>query len=445
MQFQRRKLADLRPAEYNPRKKLTPDDAEYQQIKRSIEEFGYSDPIVINSDGTIIKGHQRCNVMMDLGILEADVIVLNIPDKQKEKALNIALNKITGVWDDSLLKDLLLDLDLGGYDFSVTGFDHDDLDALIEVSELQEDAVQDDFDPDAEAPDEAQIISTPGCVWKLGRHTLLCGDATAPDNFKKLLGDVKPDLCITDPPYNVDYGEKYRRLSNFRTHNTVRKTDDLKGDKMKDDDFLEFLSVVFRNIYGALRAGAAYYIFHADAKGSLFRLAAERNGLGLRESLIWEKEQFAIGRQDYQWRHEPILYGWKDGAPHYFVKDRTQDTIFGNAPDFASMKKQELLAWIEELRKSEEYTTTVLFEAKPHSSKLHPTMKPVPLVGRLMTNSSRPGWAVLDPFGGSGTTLVAAEQLGRTCYTMELDPAFCDVIVKRWEELTGEKAVLLDD
>lgn len=215
MQFETRKLADLRPAEYNPRKKLTPEDPEYIQIKKSIEEFGYADPIVINSDGTIIKGHQRCNVMMDLGYTEAEVIVLDIQDKAKEKALNIALNKITGKWDNQLLKDILLELDLDGYDFSVTGFHRDELEDLIQQLDIPPEANDDDFDPD----DEAEKIEIPeshaGTIWQLGRHRLMCGDATDPDNVAELLDGARLDLVITDPPYNVDYGAKTEFLEQY--------------------------------------------------------------------------------------------------------------------------------------------------------------------------------------------------------------------------------------
>ncbi|MCX4294649.1 MAG: ParB N-terminal domain-containing protein, partial [Prevotella sp.] len=187
MQFETRKLADLHPAEYNPRKKLTPSDPEYVQIKNSINEFGYADPIVINADGTIIKGHQRCNVMIDLGYTEAEVIVLDIPDKSKEKALNIALNKITGKWDNQLLKDLLVELDLDGYDFSVTGFHRDELEDLIQQLDIPPEASDDNFDPDEEAGKIENPESRTGDIWQLGRHRLMCGDATNPNHIAELL------------------------------------------------------------------------------------------------------------------------------------------------------------------------------------------------------------------------------------------------------------------
>lgn len=440
MQFERRKLADLRPAEYNPRKKLTPEDKEYQEIKRSILEFGYADPIVVNYDGTIIKGHQRRTVMMDLGYEEAEVIVLDIRDKTKEKALNTALNKITGKWDNQLLKDLLVELDLEGYDFSVTGFQRTDLEDLIQLTDIPPEAQEDDFDPDEEAEKIEEPVSKLGSVWWLGRHRLMCGDATDPDDVAQLMAGAKLDLVITDPPYNVDYGEKTEHLAK---NGYGKAMSSIENDNMTAASFYSFLLASFRNFNEALRPGAAIYVFHAESTGLQFRQAFADAGLKLSQCLIWEKNAFVMGRSDYQWRHEPILYGWKEGAAHYFVNDRTQDTVMlEDEADLKKMGKRELLAFIEKIFRDYKDLTTVHFENKPTRNALHPTMKPVPLVGRLMNNSSRPGWAVGDFFGGSGTTLIAAEQLGRTAYLMEYDPRNTDVIVRRWEQLTGKKAVL---
>lgn len=442
MQFETRKLADLRPAEYNPRKKLTPSDPEYIEIKNSIIEFGYADPIVINSDGTIIKGHQRCNVMMEMGYTEAEVIVLDIPDKKKEKALNIALNKITGKWDNQILKDLLIELDLEGYDFSVTGFHRDELEDLIQQLDIPPEASDDSFDPDEEKSKIEKPESHVGDIWQLGRHRLMCGSATDPNHVAELLDGAKLDLIITDPPYNVDYGEKTEHLANY---GYGKKLADIKNDKMDVQSFYEFLLLAFQSMNEAMRQGAAIYVFHAESSGAQFRQAYTDAGLKLSQCLIWEKNAFVMGRNDYQWRHEPILYGWKEGAAHYFVNDRTQDTVLlEEEADLKAMKKQELIAFIEKIFKEYKDQTTVHYEKRPVRNNLHPTMKPIPLVGRLMNNSSRPGWNVGDFFGGSGTTLMAAEQLGRTAYTMELDERNADVIVHRWEQYTGQKAVKLN-
>ena len=446
MQFERRKLADLHPAEYNPRKKLTPEDPEYIQIRNSLNEFGYADPIVINADGTIIKGHQRRTVMMDLGYVEAEVIVLDIQDKAKEKALNIALNKITGKWDNAILKDLLVELDLEGYDFTVTGFQRPDLEDLIQQLDITPEATDDDFDPDEAAKDIDVPTTSAGDIWRLGRHRLMCGDATNPDDVAQLLAGEKLDLVITDPPYNVDYGAKTEFLEAYMGQEGTRTNSNIQNDHMDSLSFYNFLLAAFRNCNEAMRPGAAIYVFHAESTGLQFRQAYADAGLKMAQCLIWEKNAFVLGRQDYQWRHEPILYGWKEGAAHYFVNDRTQDTvILEDEADLKGMKKQELLAFIEKIFRDFKDRTTVHFENKPSRNALHPTMKPVPLVGRLMNNSSKPGWLVGDFFGGSGTTLMAAEQLGRTAYLMESDPRNVDVIVRRWEAYTGKEAVLTNE
>lgn len=445
MQFEKRKLADLRPAEYNPRKRLTPDDPEYIQIKNSLQEFGYADPIVINTDGTIIKGHQRRNVMIDLGYTEAEVIVIDIPDKEKEKALNIALNKITGKWDNAILKDLLVELDLNGYDFTVTGFERPELEDLIQAIDVPPEAVDDDFNPDEVAAEIAEPESKTGDIWILGRHRLMCGDATDPNDVSRLMAGAKLDLVITDPPYNVDYGAKTEFLEEYLGQEGTRTNSTIQNDKMDALSFYSFLLAAFQNFNDAMCPGAAIYVFHAESTGLQFRQAYADAGLKMAQCLIWEKNTFVLGRQDYQWRHEPILYGWKEGAAHYFINDRTQDTvILEDTKDLKDMKKQELLAILDKILKDYKDQTTVHFEPKPSRNALHPTMKPLPLVGRLMNNSSKPGWAVGDFFGGSGSTLMAAEQLGRSAFIMECDPRNVDVIIRRWEEYTGQKAVRAD-
>lgn len=441
MRFEIRSLSDLRPAEYNPRVPLTPADPEYQSIKRSIEEFGYADPIVINADGTIIKGHQRRTVLMDLGYTEVEVIVLDIQDKAKEKALNVALNKITGKWDNAILKDLLLELDLEGYDFSVTGYQRTDLEDLIQLVDVPAEAQDDNFDPEAAAANIPEPNTRYGDIWQLGRHRLMCGDSTDPTDVAALMGGDKLDLMVTDPPYNVAYGAKTDFMADSgrgHGHNSIA------NDNMDEASFYNFILAFYENAVEAMRPGAVIYVFHSDTHGLTFRQAFEDAGLKLSECLIWEKNAFTLGRSDYQWRHEPCLYGWKEGAGHFFVKDRTQDTmLLEDTPDFKKMSKQELLAFIDKIYRDYKDQTTVLFENKPARSKEHPTMKPIPLIGRLINNSSKPGWLVGDFFGGSGSTLMAAEQLGRTAYLMEYDERYVDVIINRWEQFTGEKAVKL--
>lgn len=438
-------LSKLKPAAYNPRVKLKPKDEEYQKILRSINELGYSSPIIVNADGTVISGHQRLAVMKDLGYTEASVVVLEL-DKQKEKALNVALNKIDGRWDEKKLGDLLLDLDLNSYDFTVTGFTRAEADDLLKGLKLDEDDIQADesFDGSAAYEEIAEPVTKLGDIYILGNHRLMCGDSTDPEDVAELMAGTQADLVITDPPYNVDYEEKVEALIGSGHSNTNRDTSRIANDSMEESEFYDFLLQTFENLKEATRPGGVIYVFHADSKGLTFRQAFQDAGLTLRQVLIWEKNTFVLGRQDYQWRHEPILYGWKDGAGHYFVKERNHDTVLlDDDIDFEAMNKQELLAYIYERRKAYQDLTTVLFENKPVRSDLHPTMKPVQLIGRLMRNSSVGGATVLDLFGGSGSTLMAAEQLGRRCCTMEMDPKYCDVIIRRWEEYTGEKAELV--
>ena len=397
LNMEERPLSDLQPAEYNPRVALAPEDEEYKRIKRSIETYGYVDPIIINSDGTIIGGHQRYNVLLDLGYDTAHVVIVDL-DKNAEKALNVALNKISGEWDDEKLCDLLQDLDLSGYDFSLTGFTRSELDGLqlkLGVGEAVED---EDFDVDKAVEECEKPVTKRGDLWIMGGHRLLCGDARNVDDMARLMGGAKADLLLTDPPYNVDY---------------VGKTKDalkIDNDRMSNADFRAFLLEAFTAARQSMKAGAAFYIWHADSNGYDFRGACMDAGWKVRQCLIWEKDILVLGRQDYQWQHEPCLYGWNEGAGHAWYSDRKQ--------------------------------TTILRFDKPTRSKEHPTMKPVPLFGYLVQNSSKPGDIVLDPFSGSGTTVIAAEQLDRTAYVMELNERYCDVIVKRWEEQTGEKAVL---
>lgn len=441
LKTEKRKLTELRAAEYNPRKTLTPEDSEYQKIKRSIEEFGYVDPIIINEDGTIIGGHQRTTVLKDLGYEEVDVVVVDL-DKQKEKALNIALNKITGEWDELKLKDLLLDLDLGDYDITFTGFEQKDLTELVDSLAVEPETVDDEFDEEEALEQISEPVTRLGDVWILGRHRLMCGDSTSQEDVAILMNGEMADLIVTDPPYNVNYGDKAEMLDTYLPGKGHRNTSHIKNDNMDNTSFYQFMLQIYQSAYEFMRAGAAIYVFHAESTGHIFRQAFLDAGLKLAQCLIWEKNNFVLGRQDYQWRHEPCLYGWKEGAAHYFINDRTQDTvILEDDIDFEAMKKSELIAYLEELRRKYKDRTSVIYENKPTRNDIHPTMKPIALMGKFITNSSKSGWNVLDLFGGSGSTLMAAEQLGRNAYLMELDEKFCDVIVKRWEDYTGQSAV----
>ena len=444
MELRKVQLSELKPAAYNPRVPLKPGDPEYEALALSIERNGYIEPIVVNSDLTIISGHQRRTVMMDLGRTEAEVIVVDIKDPEREKAANIALNKITGRWDEKALYDLLIDLEQAGADLAETGFSTDDLQELFTNIDLETQANEDGYDA-GRAIAEKEAAGPPrtkyGDIWELGEHRLMCGDAADFSDVSLLMAGAEADLIITDPPYNVDYEAKDKSLESAYKRNTTRKVNEIIGDRMDDDEFYNFLFRVFSNYCDIAKAGAAVYVFHADIEGLTFRQAFDASGFALKQVLIWEKNQFVIGRQDYHWRHEPILYGWKEGAAHYFIDDRHQDTvIIEDDIDFSAMKKQDLVAYIEKIRSDLAARTSVQYEKKPAKSDMHPTMKPVALVGRFIQNSSRHRENVVDLFAGSGTTLIAAEQLHRVAYLMELNPVYCDVIIDRWEDFTGRKA-----
>ena len=411
LNIQEKPLDWLKPAEYNPRADLQPGDPEYENLKRSIEAHTYVDPIIANSDGTIIGGHQRLKVLLDLGYDAADVVIVD-KSKEDEKLLNVALNKVSGEWDEQKLYELLISLDLSDIDIQLSGFTRDELqDLKVKFGDMEEAQEDEDFDEEA-AYEEARknTRSHRGCIWILGNHRLMCGDSTSSEDMAALMDGELADLVITDPPYNVAYGDKVEDTSAAMGQEINREQSQIMNDDMSDEAFEEFLGEFYQATADAMKDGAGIYVFHADSNGLVFRQKYQDAGLKLAQCLVWVKNTFVPGRQDYQWKHEPILYGWKEGAAHYFVDDRTQ--------------------------------STVLLEDKPRKNDIHPTMKPVPLVGRLMKNSSKPDARVLDPFGGSGTTILAAEQLGRIAYSMELDEVFCDVIVKRWESYTGKTAVL---
>ena len=424
MNIQKIRIENLKPADYNPRKNLKPEDEEYQKIKRSITEFGCVEPIIINSDMTVIGGHQRLKVLKELGYEEVECVVLDL-DKNKEKALNIALNKITGEWDNQKLEELLAELKNLDFDLDITGFDTDELNEIF--NDILE-ASEDDFDIDKTLEEIEEPITQQGDIWILGKHRLMCGDSTKKEDVMKLMKNKEADMVLTDPPYNVDVQNS--------------KGMKIKNDNMDNESFKELLIKSFKNISETLKLGGAFYIWFASKEHINFETALSINELKVRQELIWKKNMFILGNQDYQWQHEPCLYGWKDGAAHYFTDDRTQATVIEDKhQDFKKMKKEELINLLEEIY-ADKVSTTIIEENKPTINDLHPTMKPIKLLARFIKNSSRIDECILDLFGGSGSTLIACEQLGRTCNMMELDPKYCDVIIKRWEKLTGDKAIL---
>ena len=366
-----KKIADIHAYENNPRKNDNAVDA----VAASIKNFGFKQPIVIDKNNVIVAGHTRVKAALKLGLTEVPCVIADDLTDEQVKAFRLADNKTAELaeWDlDKLSEELkFIDMDMEEFGF-------EDLE-----KELERDVLEDNFDENEQLPEVPYAKS--GDVFILGRHRLMCGDSTKADNVKTLMDGKTADMVFTDPPYNVDYEGTAGKIMN---------------DKQDEESFFKFLSDAFANMYASLKAGGAIYCCHADTEGLNFRTAFTKAGFKLAECLIWEKDTFVFGRQDYHWKHEPILYGWKDGAAHYFVDDRTQDTIW-NFP-------------------------------KPKANDLHPTMKPLELVGKAIKNSSRKNEIILDLFGGSGSTLIASEQIERKAYLMELDERYVDVIVKRY-------------
>ncbi len=387
MRIETLKLSELIPASYNPRKDLKPGDPEYEKLKRSIEQFGYVEPIIWNrTTDHMVGGHQRAKILLDLGMGEAECVVVEM-DEAREKALNVALNKVTGEWDKDKLASLLSDLSAVDFDVSLTGFDAAEIDALFRDA-AKDNIREDDFDVEAEL--EKPAVTKRGDLWLLGTHRLVCGDSTDPAVFDLLMDGKRANLVVTDPPYNVNYEGAAGKIRN---------------DNMSAEAFYEFLLHAFVNMEAHMAQDASIYVFHADTEGLNFRKAFSDAGFYLSGTCIWKKQSLVLGRSPYQWRHEPILFGWRKAGKHNWYADRKQTTIWE-------------------------------FD-KPKKNADHPTMKPVALVAYPIMNSSMSNCIVLDPFGGSGSTLIACEQTKRICHTIELDEKYCDVIVNRFIEQAG--------
>lgn len=405
-----KKISDLREYENNPRNN---EDA-VEAVANSILEFGFKVPIIVDGNNVIIAGHTRYKASHRLGITEVPCIIACDLTEEQIKAFRLVDNKTSelATWDIEKLNEELAGLDL---DMSLFGFEH-------HIDEASEETHEDDYDIDEEVTDEP--FSQMGDLFLLGPHRLLCGDSTKESDFKTLLGNESIDLVVTDPPYNVDVGSKGDVIEAFDNRRIL-------NDHMESSDFIKFLTKAFTNMESHLKKGGAVYVFHSSSSLVEFELALREVNLKPRQQLIWNKNTFVLGRQDYQWKHEAIYYSFKEGNAHYFIDDRTQTTVI-DAPmlDFKSMKKEELVTLLEDMYASAKYS--VINENKPARCDLHPTMKPINLIGTLIKNSSKKSELVMDPFGGSGSTLIAANQLGRKCYLMELSRIYVDVIVKRY-------------
>ena len=364
-----------------------------EMLKKSIQEFGFLTPCLIDKDFNLIAGHGRVMAAKALGMKEIPCVYVEGLSEEQRRAYILADNRLgeLGEWDMDLVFEELNSLNDMDFDVSLTGFDFDGMNSS------EPEAKEDDFEEDI--PEEPK--SKPGDLYQLGKHRLICGDSSDVTVMQKLLGGGSVSLYITDPPYNVDYEGKAK--------NHLK----IQNDSMSDDDFKNFLRSAFFAADTVMNPGAAYYVFYAGRKELELFPACKEIGWPIKQVLIWNKSSMILGRQDYQWKHEPCIYGWKEGASHYFINDRT--------------------------------LTTVIDEKRPAKNLLHPTMKPIELISQFIKNSSREHDNVLDSFGGSGSTLIACEQLKRNCYMCELDPRYVDVIIDRWENLTGEKAKLIEE
>lgn len=375
----------------------THSEDQIAQLAASIKEWGFTSAILVDEDGGIIAGHGRVMAARKLGLASLPVMVAAGWSEAQKRAYVIADNKLAlnAGWDNELLALELAELDGLGFDVELTGFSDEEIKALMPV-EVNEGLT----DPDDAPPLPDNPVTRPGDVWIMGKHRLMCGDSTSTDHLAQLTQGTLVDMWLTDPPYNVAYeGGTKEKLK-------------IKNDEMGDEQFRQFLRDAYTAADTVMKPGAVFYIWHADSEGYNFRGAAKDAGWTVRQCLIWKKSSLVLGRQDYQWQHEPCLYGWKDGAGHLWASDRKQ--------------------------------TTILEFDKPARNGEHPTMKPVALFEYQMLNNTKGGDLVLDSFGGSGTTLIAAEKNGRTALLMELDPRYCDVIVKRWQDFTGQQAIHAD-
>jgi site-specific DNA-methyltransferase (adenine-specific) len=417
----------ITPYDKNPRKNR---DA-IGPVAESIKQFGFQVPIIVDKNKIIIAGHTRYQAAKKLGLTEVPCVIADELTPDQVKAFRIADNKVAEIatWDESLLAEQLEELkDL--FQCDKLGLD---LDEYLPYNDVKED----DFDVAGELENIVIPNAKPGDIYELGRHRLMCGDSTIAEQVAELMNGQEADLVLTDPPYNVNYGTK-------NAYNPEKYTDrTIMNDYMPEQKFIEFLSDAFINFATHMKAGAAFYVFHASISVLEFETALRTAQLRTRQQLIWVKDSLVLGRQDYQWKHEPILYGWKEGAAHSFADDRTNTTILWDKPiNTNSLTKDEMKQMLDDIY-STKLSKTIFYHDRPKRSDEHPTMKPILLLVPMIKNSTNYGQLVVDFFGGSGSTLIASEQTGRTCHMMELDPKFVDVIIKRWETLTGQKAKLI--
>ena len=412
--------ATLKP---NPRNPNQHPPGQIKLLAEIIKAQGWRAPITVSTrSGFIVRGHGRLYAAFLLEAGEVPVDYQNYADDAEEWADLVADNRIAefAEFDQKLLAELLTEVSVSDISFMLTGYTEDEYNDLV-MGMSETDVMMNISDDNVPETPKIPYTET-GDIWYLGEHILVCGDSTKRETYRTLLGNDKARLVITDPPYNVNYEGAAGTILN---------------DKQKNASFRRFLFDAFACMREASEPGTAAYIFHADTEGVNFRTAFVAAGFALKQCLIWVKNVFVLGRQDYHWRHEPILYGWIEGKAHYFIDDRKQDTVMEDDPvDIDKMKRDELVTYIKQRSYTPEVHSSILYEDKPLRNDLHPTMKPVRLVARLINNSPKFGDIVLDPFGGSGSTLIACEHLKRTARVIELDPRFCDVILMRYYSIT---------
>ena len=404
----------LRPYENNPRN----NEQAVESVANSIKEFGFKVPIVATIDGEIVNGHTRFKAAKFLKLKTVPVLIADDLTEEQIKAFRLADNKTGELadWDVELLYGELDELT--GFDMTMFGFE--DIDFSLDDFEEVEKEEGEEADTDSEEKPKVEY----GDIYQLGRHRLMCGDSTSAEDMARLIDGAVIDLYVTDPPYNVAY------------QGGTDEAMTIMNDSMDDVSFRQFLRDAFAVANNHLKPGGAFYIWHADSEGLNFRAAVKETGWLLKQSIIWVKNAIVLGRQDYQWKHEPCLYGWKDGASHYFVDNRSLATVIEeDEENLKEMTKSELISYIKTMQDTS--PTTVFYEDKPVRNDIHPTMKPLKLIARCVLNSSKKGDKILDSFNGGGSTLMVCERSERIGYAMELDPVYVERTIKRWEEETG--------
>lgn len=418
-----------------------------EKIIKSIRKHGFSFPFFVwahagengNYINHVLDGHGRLEALKKLQSEGEEIpplpcVYVSAENEAEAKEKLLKLNSQYGHMTAESVAQFLDGLQI----------DFDELqlpDGVLDLTKLEPEETKDDDNAPDVRPDEV-ADSERGQLYRLGRHYLFCGDSTNAEDMRALMGDVKADLIVTDPPYNVDYEDKAELLNKYKQCSRVKKATNtnIENDKMNDSQFTEFLQKAFSVMFERLKTGGVFYIWYAQLKSIQFETALKNAGGQIRQFIIWVKNHFSLGMTDYQWRHEPCLYGWKNGANHYWDGRRDLTTVYDEKPNYKKMSKEELLQEITKLR-GDNLPNTIIYEDKPARNEEHPTMKPVKLFQRLIKNSSKEDDAVLDPFGGSGTTIIACEKLGRTAYVMELDPRYCDVIRRRWTQWAAENDV----